>query len=87
MAPGLGEAKTIVVSATTPTVTANVRLPRYATVKGKVTSDAGTPIAGITVESVPTSGGYAATATTEVRATATAITASSPTRSTTSSAR
>ena len=65
MAPGLGEAKKIVVSATTPTVTANIRLPRYATVKGKVTSDAGAAIAGITVESVPSSGGTPATATTD----------------------
>ena len=56
-ANGHGDAKAVVVSATAPTATANIRLPRYATVKGKVTSDAGAAIAGITVESAPTAGG------------------------------
>ena len=55
-AAGHGDAKTIVVSTTTP-VTANIRLPRFATVKGRVTSTSGAAIPGITVESVPTAGG------------------------------
>ncbi|MEO7269258.1 MAG: carboxypeptidase regulatory-like domain-containing protein, partial [Knoellia sp.] len=63
-ANGHGDAKTIVVSTTTP-VTANMRLPRWATVKGKVTSDAGAPIVGITVETAPTSGGTMVSTTTD----------------------
>ncbi|EAP97936.1 hypothetical protein JNB_13268 [Janibacter sp. HTCC2649] len=55
-ANGHGDAKTIVVSTTTP-VTANMRMPRWATVKGKVTDTAGVAIPGITIESAPSAGG------------------------------
>ncbi|MFW5473106.1 carboxypeptidase regulatory-like domain-containing protein [Knoellia sp. CPCC 206450] len=63
-AAGHGDAKTIVVSTTTP-VTANIRLPRFATVTGKVTSTSGAAIPGIRVESVPTSGGSVVGTTTD----------------------
>ncbi|MDT0212540.1 carboxypeptidase regulatory-like domain-containing protein [Rothia sp. ARF10] len=64
-AAGHGDAKTIIVSTTTPTATADIRLPRFATVKGRVTSDAGAAIPGITVESVPTAGGSVVSTTTD----------------------
>lgn len=64
-ANGHGDAKTIVLSTGTPTATANIRLPRFATVKGKVTSTAGAPLAGITVESAPTAGGRVISTTTD----------------------
>lgn len=50
-----GDATTITVG--TSTVTANVRLPRFATVKGKVTTDAGVALAGINVEAYPSESG------------------------------
>lgn len=51
-ANGNGDAKPVVVSTTT-VVTTNMRLPRWATVKGKVTDGAGAPVAGITVATSP----------------------------------
>ncbi|WP_353951886.1 carboxypeptidase regulatory-like domain-containing protein [Knoellia sp. S7-12] len=64
-ANGRGAAKTITVSTTTP-VTANIRLPRLATVKGRVTDTAGAAIPGITVSSSANGGGGSnSTATTD----------------------
>lgn len=63
-ANGHGDAKPVVVSTTTA-VTANMRLPRWATVKGKVTDEAGAPIAGITVATSPPAGGSVNSTTTD----------------------
>lgn len=63
-ANGHGDAKTIVVNTTTA-VTANMRLPRWATVKGKVTDEAGAPLAGLTVETSPPNGGRVNSTTTD----------------------
>ena len=67
-ANGHGAAKAIVVNTTTP-VTANMRLPRWASVTGKVTDEAGTPIAGITVETSPPNGGSVNSTTTSATGT------------------
>lgn len=77
-ANGHGAAKAIVVNSTTP-VTANMRLPRFASVTGKVTDEAGAPIAGITVETSPPNGGSVNSTTTSATGTYT-LTRSCPAR-------